>query len=205
MEAKLNNLFFQDEFATLFASRSALGNFPPVEWDSIISEGLLKVTPKGLDQVFTQMCGSCANEVCTLNKNCQQLKIILNWRNVYQGALKAAFMAYRARQRGESAEFSAEELSSCMQNQSPGAPDLVALSFNKGFHGRLFGTLSLTRSKAIHKVDPFPPAFFNFKISMKAYTRLLLLSWTCPHSTGRPSASRHCATRSTRTPRRTPR
>jgi 4-aminobutyrate aminotransferase/(S)-3-amino-2-methylpropionate transaminase len=69
-----------------------------------------------------------------------------------QGALKAAFMAYRARQRGESAEFSAEELSSCMQNQSPGTPDLVALSFNKGFHGRLFGTLSLTRSKAIHKV-----------------------------------------------------
>lgn len=104
------------------------------------------------------MCGSCANE----------------------GALKAAFMAYRARERGESGtqEFTPEEvrpssfpvsqrtsksltaptlhwqLSSCMKNASPGTPDLVAMSFKHGFHGRLFGSLSLTRSKAIHKVIP---------------------------------------------------
>jgi hypothetical protein len=88
-----------------------------------------------------------------------------------QGALKAAFMAYRARQRGESAEFSAEELSSCMQNRSPGAPDLVALSFNRGFHGRLFGSLSLTRSKAIHKVTSLPP--LSPSVLASGYGRLM--------------------------------
>ena len=83
------------------------------------------------------MCGSCANE----------------------GALKAAFMAYRARERGEANQdgFSSDELSSCMKNATPGTPDLVALSFKSAFHGRLFGSLSLTRSKAIHKLDI--PAF----------------------------------------------
>lgn len=44
-----------------------------------------------------------------------------------------------------------------MKNASPGAPDLSALSLTSAFHGRLFGSLSLTRSKAIHKVDI--PAF----------------------------------------------
>lgn len=39
-----------------------------------------------------------------------------------------------------------------MKNATPGTPDLVAMSFKSGFHGRLFGSLSLTRSKAIHKV-----------------------------------------------------
>lgn len=83
------------------------------------------------------MCGSCANE----------------------GALKAAFMAYRARERGlEKVEgFTPEEMQSCMKNQAPGAPVLSAMSFTTAFHGRLFGSLSLTRSKAIHKLDI--PAF----------------------------------------------
>jgi 4-aminobutyrate aminotransferase/(S)-3-amino-2-methylpropionate transaminase len=39
----------------------------------------------------------------------------------------------------------------------PGAPDLTVISFNGGFHGRLLGSLSTTRSKAIHKLDI--PAF----------------------------------------------
>jgi hypothetical protein len=42
---------------------------------------------------------------------------------------------------------------SCMLNKSPGTPDLTILSFTSGFHGRLFGSLSATRSKAIHKVS----------------------------------------------------
>lgn len=44
-----------------------------------------------------------------------------------------------------------------MVNQTPGSPELSILSFKSGFHGRLFGSLSATRSKAIHKVDI--PAF----------------------------------------------
>ena len=48
--------------------------------------------------------------------------------------------------------------------QNPGASDMSILSFDKGFHGRLFGSLSTTRSKAIHKLDipafPWPRAPF---------------------------------------------
>jgi hypothetical protein len=77
-------------------------------------------------------CGSCANE----------------------SAFKAAFMTYRHRQRQSSGEpeFTPEEMSSCMRNAAPGSPDLTVLSFTSAFHGRLFGSLSATRSKAIHKV-----------------------------------------------------
>ncbi|KKA18741.1 hypothetical protein T310_7290, partial [Rasamsonia emersonii CBS 393.64] len=39
----------------------------------------------------------------------------------------------------------------------PGSPQLSILSFKSAFHGRLFGSLSTTRSKPIHKLDI--PAF----------------------------------------------
>lgn len=60
-------------------------------------------------------------------------------------------MAYRDREHGSG--FSEEEMKSCMQNAAPGSPDYCILSFESAFHGRLFGSLSTTRSKAIHKVD----------------------------------------------------
>lgn len=44
-----------------------------------------------------------------------------------------------------------------MKNQAPGSPSLSILSFKKGFHGRMFGSLSATRSKPIAKLDI--PAF----------------------------------------------
>lgn len=117
-------------------NRPALGAFPPHDWGSILRSGMLKVAPKGLDQVFTAMAGSDANET----------------------AYKAAFMWRRAQDRGGShVEFTEEEMNSVMSNQSPGASDLSILSFKTSFHGRLFGTLSTTRSKAIHKLDI--PAF----------------------------------------------
>ncbi|BGP46713.1 4-aminobutyrate transaminase [Rhodotorula kratochvilovae] len=126
-----------DEFAIAAMNRPALGSFPSADWAETIKKGLLSVAPKGVPHLFTQMDGSGANE----------------------GALKAAFMAYRARERREAGveDFTSEEMSSCMNNASPGSPELVALSFKSGFHGRLFGSLSLTRSKAIHKLDI--PAF----------------------------------------------
>jgi 4-aminobutyrate aminotransferase / (S)-3-amino-2-methylpropionate transaminase len=34
-----------------------------------------------------------------------------------------------------------------------GSPDLAILSFGRAFHGRMFGSLSTTHSKAIHKLD----------------------------------------------------
>ncbi|KAH8432088.1 4-aminobutyrate transaminase gatA [Aspergillus melleus] len=124
------------EMITSLINRPALGNFPSADWSHILKTGILKVAPKGLDQVFTAMAGSDANET----------------------AYKAAFMYYRQLQRGgPSTEFTEEELQSTMQNQSPGSPQLSILSFKSAFHGRLFGSLSTTRSKPIHKLDI--PAF----------------------------------------------
>lgn len=117
-------------------NRPALGNFPPTDWADILKTGILKVAPKGLNQVFTAMAGSDANET----------------------AYKAAFMYRRQRERGgHHVEFTEEELTSSMLNKAPGAAQLSILSFKSGFHGRLFGSLSTTRSKPIHKLDI--PAF----------------------------------------------
>ncbi|KAM0476692.1 hypothetical protein ACHAPX_006113 [Trichoderma viride] len=117
-------------------NRPALGNFPSHDYAEILKTGILKVAPKGLDNVFTAMAGSDANET----------------------AFKAAFIYRRQLERGgPDVEFTQEELDSAMNNQSPGSSSLSILSFKTAFHGRLFGTLSTTRSKPIHKIDI--PAF----------------------------------------------
>mmetsp|Transcript_13130 Transcript_13130/g.23616 ORF Transcript_13130/g.23616 Transcript_13130/m.23616 type:complete len:514 (-) Transcript_13130:83-1624(-) len=124
-----------DEWAAHLAQRPALGLCPPTDWPDKLRDTFLKVAPAGCDQVFTSCgCGASANE----------------------NAFKAAFIRYRNLQRGTDA-FSEIELSSCLKNEAPGSPDLAILSFKNGFHGRTLGTLSATRSKAIHKVDI--PAF----------------------------------------------
>ncbi|KAH8602331.1 aminotransferase class-III-domain-containing protein [Bisporella sp. PMI_857] len=129
----------QDEsMSQSLINRPALGNFPPVNYASLLKSGLLSptATPKGLNQVFTGMSGSDANET----------------------AYKAAFMYRRQQERGGAdVDFTPEEISSSMLNKSPGSPPLSILSFKTGFHGRLFGSLSTTRSKPIHKLDI--PAF----------------------------------------------
>jgi 4-aminobutyrate aminotransferase/(S)-3-amino-2-methylpropionate transaminase len=124
------------EMVSAIINRPALGNFPPNDWAEILRTGILKVAPKGLDQVFTAMAGSDANET----------------------AYKAAFMWRRQKERGgPNVEFTEEEMATAMNNQTPGSSSLSILSFKTGFHGRLFGSLSTTRSKPIHKLDI--PAF----------------------------------------------
>lgn len=91
-----------------------------------------------MDEVTTMMCGSCSNE----------------------NALKVAFIYYAERERmlmGDSAPSQIEMDQSCMFNQPPGSPILSVLSMKNGFHGRMLGSLSLTHSKPIHKLDI--PAF----------------------------------------------
>ncbi|KAF7586083.1 4-aminobutyrate transaminase [Aspergillus hancockii] len=90
----------------------------------------MRAAPKGCTQVFTAQSGSEANEL----------------------AFKAAFMAYRRKQRGD-APWSEHEQESAMKNQAPGSPDLAILSFKNSFHGRGFASLSATRSKPVHKLD----------------------------------------------------
>ena len=65
-------------------------------------------------------------------------------------------MLHQSKKRGGRAP-SVEEMDTCLRNAAPGTPDLSVLSFQGGFHGRLFGSLTCTRSKAIHKLDI--PAF----------------------------------------------
>lgn len=124
------------DMASALINRPALGNFPQHDWAEILETGILKVAPKGLNQVFTATAGSDANEL----------------------AYKAAFMWRRQKERGGAAvDFTPEEVNTTMNNQSPGSPNLSIMSFKSGFHGRLFGSLSTTRSKPIHKMDM--PAF----------------------------------------------
>lgn len=124
------------EMVRALINRPALGSFPSADWADILKTGMLKVAPKGLNQVYAAMAGSDANEI----------------------AYKAAFMYHQQTQRGGAqVEFNEKELDSTMRNQAPGSPQLSIMSFKSAFHGRLFGSLSTTRSKAVHKMDI--PAF----------------------------------------------
>lgn len=116
-------------------NRPALGVFPPGDWAHQLEHVLLSVAPHGLTHVTTMMCGSCSNE----------------------NAFKNAFIWHARKRRGGNDNWSEAELSSCMKNQPPGSPDVSVLSFEGAFHGRTLGSLSTTRSKAIHKLDV--PAF----------------------------------------------
>ncbi|TPX34372.1 4-aminobutyrate---2-oxoglutarate transaminase [Synchytrium microbalum] len=131
-----------DKWTRAMINRPALGVFPPTDWVESLENSFLRVKPAGLNQIFTAMCGSCANEI----------------------AFKAAFIFQQAKKRGSSVDFSSEELNSCMVNQPPGSPYYSILSMSGAFHGRTLGTLSATRSKAIHKLDipamPWPKAQF---------------------------------------------
>ncbi|PLB55475.1 4-aminobutyrate aminotransferase [Aspergillus steynii IBT 23096] len=96
------------------------------DWASILEAGIIKIAPKGLNQVFTAYSGADANEAA------------------YKAALRVT----------------EDEVLSTMNNRAPGSPNvsiMSIMSFKAGFHGRLFGSLSTTRSKALHKLDI--PAF----------------------------------------------
>lgn len=118
----------------LLLQRPALGNLPPTDWVDRLEGSLMAVAPSGMAGLYTMMCGSCSVE----------------------NALKLCFIGFRARERG-GAPPAARELETCMDNQAPGSPQLSALSFRGGFHGRTLGSLSCTRSKPVHKADV--PAF----------------------------------------------
>lgn len=131
------------EMSTALANRPALACFPSSDYYDILKEGLLSVAPEGLDRVQTAHTGSDANEM----------------------AFKAALI-YQADKKRGGKPFTKEEEESVMKNQAPGASDMVILSFSTGFHGRLFGSLSATHSKPIHKLDipqfPWPVAPFPY-------------------------------------------
>jgi len=119
-----------EQFQSIIINRPSMGINPPGETFQMLSDTLLRIQPKGLPNVQTMMCGSCSVE----------------------NAMKAAMIKYRAEQRG-SYDPSELELETCLKQELPGTPDICFLTFTNAFHGRTFGSLTLTRSKAIHKVD----------------------------------------------------
>uniref|UniRef100_A0A8D9AUG2 (S)-3-amino-2-methylpropionate transaminase n=1 Tax=Cacopsylla melanoneura TaxID=428564 RepID=A0A8D9AUG2_9HEMI len=131
----LLRLFDDPATVKTFVNRPALGVFPSGDWPKLLEDVLLKVAPKGLNQVTTMMCGSCSNE----------------------NAYKNMFIWYQNKLRGNVSNFSKEEIDSSMINQAPGSPPLTILSFHGAFHGRTLGCLTTTHSKYIHKIDI--PAF----------------------------------------------
>lgn len=94
----------------------------------------MSVAPRGMGKVTTQMCGSCSVEA----------------------AMKSAFANWMRRNRDGNDIPDDAELVNCGKNMSF-ANDLSVLSFDSGFHGRLFGSLSATRTNPLHKADM--PAF----------------------------------------------
>jgi len=126
-------------FKTMAVNRHALGFMPHSNHMNTLDDTLLRVKPKGLDNVQMAMCGSCAVET----------------------AMKCVFIRYRSMQRG-STEPTEEEMATTLEGKTPGCPNLCIIGFTKGFHGRTIGCLTVTHSKEIHKVDipsfPWPVA-----------------------------------------------
>jgi len=123
----------QEDVLQMIVSRSSMGLFPLASLPQLLAKPL-EIKPPGMDHIQTLMCGSCTIE----------------------NALKSAFgyQAYKDRGGEGPSEL---ELSSCMDGLQPGSVSRTAMGFRGCFHGRTFGSLSITNSKSAIKVDM--PAF----------------------------------------------
>ena len=61
--------------------------------------------------------------------------------------------AQRKKRGGKPYSWSRDEEVAALENHAPGSKPYAILSFRSAFHGRAFGALSATRSKAAHKLD----------------------------------------------------
>jgi 4-aminobutyrate aminotransferase/(S)-3-amino-2-methylpropionate transaminase len=127
-----------DEVVMQVANRTVNGYHPDVNFKDILDEAFISVAPPGMNRVSSSICGSCATET----------------------AMKHAIAKYAHDKRG-GMDMMPEDmdhwLNSCMNNEAPGTPNYAIMSVRGGFHGRLFGSLSASTSKAIMKMDV--PAF----------------------------------------------
>ena len=135
---KLLDKFNEKEFLPLLLHRNALGLMPPSEWSSLIGDIVRNMAPSGLEFMHAGCgCGTGANE----------------------NAIKATFLYkyYKENDIDMNKKDSVLHYGTAMANSPPGSPDYEILSFRNGFHGRSLGCLSLSHSKAVHKVGI--PAF----------------------------------------------
>ncbi|UQC85476.1 4-aminobutyrate aminotransferase [Colletotrichum lupini] len=59
---ELNRASVSPVVVRAIASRPALGSFPSADYADLLKTGILKATPQGLNQIFTAITGSDANE-----------------------------------------------------------------------------------------------------------------------------------------------
>ena len=116
---------------------------PPIEWPNLINFIMSKMAPENLDFFHAYCgCGTGANE----------------------NAIKAAFLKKYYKENIKISDEKYNELcnTSCMINLPPGTSEYEMISFDKGFHGRSLGCLSVSYSKPIHKIGI--PAFKWHKV-----------------------------------------
>ncbi|XP_028395093.1 4-aminobutyrate aminotransferase, mitochondrial-like [Dendronephthya gigantea] len=149
----LKEVLIRPENHPILMNRPALMFFPPMNFSALLKSTLMAVAPKGLNKVTPMGCGTCSNE----------------------NAMKSAMITYQTRERAGRAP-TVKELSSALLGHAPGAPEISILSFEGGFHGRLYGSLSVTYSHPIQKLDiptfDWPKARFpRLKYPLNEYRR----------------------------------
>ncbi|KAG5463322.1 MAG: putative 4-aminobutyrate aminotransferase [Olpidium bornovanus] len=90
-------------------NRPALGVVPTGHWIDLVENSLMKIAPKGLNNIKAAFM-------------------------FHQHRKRVS--STPGKQFVDMSEFTAEEIESCMQNAPPGSPHLGVLSFERGFHGR---------------------------------------------------------------------
>ena len=116
----------------VLATRTGIGINPPMEFEQIVEQAFHDVAPRGMTRVMGAMCGTCSVEA----------------------AFKMALISYAQKKRGGmDVPPSDEDMRTTMLNMAPGSPNHAILSFKSGFHGRLLGALSATRTNPMHKLD----------------------------------------------------
>ncbi len=124
---KLKELAASDEYCMSFINRLDVNHYYTPQMKELIEKTIKQMTPKKLSQViFTCGCGSSANELA--------VKIAMLRRGNSEG-------------RNNMQNIRTVDLTGLSEGSG-----LSVLSFRNGFHGRIGGSLTLTRSKPIQKI-----------------------------------------------------
>ena len=106
------------------STRISLNEHVTEDYQMLLQKAYMNIAPRGMNSIFGAICGTCSVEGAI------KLSMEYNLKNKYN-------------------KFVNPGVCGCDINDN----SLSILSFKKSFHGRLMGSLSATRSKAIHKVD----------------------------------------------------
>ena len=113
-----------DQISRHLTTRMSLNEHVSEDYQMLLQKAYMNIAPRGMNAVHGAMCGTCSVET--------SIKLSMEYN------LKTKYNKYMTP-------------GTCGCDLTDNS--LSILSFKRGFHGRLMGSLSATRSKAIHKVD----------------------------------------------------